>query len=130
MICEYCQVGDYFGFCMCSKTNEICPFMRRCSLERKWLPLESMNRCILQKEEKSMAELKQGEYPVLFESKGLLYVEYNDNVFKFANPFDEVPKSVELVRVENELYIKGYEPKVEPKVEKKEEVKGKKKKDK
>lgn len=77
-----------------------------------------------------MTELKQGEYPVLFESKGLLYVEYNDNVFKFANPFDEVPKSVELVRVENELYIKGYEPKVEPKVEKKEEVKGKKKKDK
>lgn len=77
-----------------------------------------------------MTELKKGEYPVLFESKGLLYVEYNDNVFKFVNPLDEVPSSVELVRVENELYIKGCEPKVEPKVEKKVEVKGKKKKDK
>lgn len=77
-----------------------------------------------------MTELKKGEYPVLFESKGLLYVEYNDNVFKFVNPFDEVPRGVELVRVENELYIKGCEPKVEPKVEKKVEVKGKKKKDK
>ena len=77
-----------------------------------------------------MAELKKGEYPVLFESKGLLYVEYNDNVFKFVNPFDEVPSSVELVKVGNELYIKGCEPKVEPKVEKKEKVKGKKKKDK
>ena len=77
-----------------------------------------------------MAELKKGEYPVLFESKGLLYVEYNNNVFKFVNPFDEVPSGVELVRVKNELYIKGCEPKVESKVEKKKEVKGKKKKDK
>lgn len=77
-----------------------------------------------------MAELKKGKYPVLFESKGWLYVEYNDNVFKFANPFDEVPDGVELVKVGNELYIKGCEPKVELKVEKKEKVKGKKKKDK
>jgi len=130
MICEYCQVGDYLGFCTCGKTNEVCPFMRRCSLERTWLPLASMKGCYIRQEEKRMAELKKGEYPVLFESKGLLYVEYNDNVFKFVNPFDEVPDGVELVKVGNELYIKGCEPKVEPKVEKKEKVKGKKKKDK
>lgn len=74
-----------------------------------------------------MLELRKDEYKVLFESKGMLYVEYGDNVFKFTNPFDEVPQKVQLVRVENELYIKGFEPKVEPKIEVKEEVKAPKK---
>lgn len=52
-------------------------------------------------------------YIVRFESKGKLYVEYNDRVIKIANPFDYVPEAIELVRVENELYIKGFEPKIE-----------------
>ena len=52
-------------------------------------------------------------YVVRFESKGKLYVEYNDRVIKMANPFDYTPDAVELVQVENELYIKGFEPKIE-----------------
>ena len=127
MICEYCIVGDYFGFCQCEKNNNICPFMRRCSLERKWLPLATMKTCNIRLGNNTMLELRKDEYKVLFESKGMLYVEYGDNVFKFTNPFDEVPQKVQLVRVENELYIKGFEPKVEPKIEVKEEVKAPKK---
>ena len=73
-----------------------------------------------------MHVLKKGEYLVLFESHGLLYVEYGDNVFRFDNPFDHVPESVELVKVDNELYIKGFEPKVEAVEEKKKPRKKKK----
>lgn len=68
-----------------------------------------------------MFELRKDEYKVAFESKGMLYVEYGDNILKFKNPFDDVPQKVQLVRVDNELYIKGFEPKVE--VQPKEEVK-------
>ena len=66
-----------------------------------------------------MLKLMKDEYRVLFESKGMLYVEYNDNVFKFNNPFNEVPDKVQLVRVDNELFIKGFEPRTEttPKIE-------------
>lgn len=48
---------------------------------------------------------------VRFEKDGNLYVEYKNTVLIFKNPFDYVPDGVELVRVENELYIKGCEPK-------------------
>ena len=77
-----------------------------------------------------MSELKKGEYLVLFESRGLLYVEYNDNVFKFQNPFDYTPKSVDLVRVDNELYIKGFEPKPKKQEDKAPKKESRKKKDK
>lgn len=125
MICEYCIVGDYLGFCQCSKSGDICPFMRRCNLEHKWLPLTTMDRCNIRLGNDTMFELKKDEYKVAFESKGMLYVEYGDNVFKFKNPFDDVPQKVQLVRVDNELYIKGFEPikeevKTEEKVPKKE----------
>ena len=95
--------------------------MRRCSLEHKWLPLATMNGCNIRLEKDTMLELRKDEYKVAFESKGMLYVEYGDNVFKFKNPFDDVPQKVQLVRVDNELYIKGFEPKVE--VQPKEEAK-------
>lgn len=73
-----------------------------------------------------MHGLKQNEYIVLFESKGLLYVEYNDTVLKFQNPFEDVPNSVSLVKVDNELYIKGFEPKSKAESSKKESKKKKK----
>lgn len=117
MICEYCIVGDYFGFCQCSQRGDICPFMRRCSLEHKWLPLATMDKCNVRLENNAMSRLMKDEYKVLFESKGMLYVEYNDNVFKFSNPFDDVPEKVQLIKVDNELYIKGFESKIETRPE-------------
>ena len=60
--------------------------------------------------------MKPNENKVRFESKGMLYVEYGDNVIKVPNPFgDDIPAGVELVEVNNEYYVKGYEPKVEKK---------------
>lgn len=113
MLCPHCKLGSYLGTCVCSVSDGVCPFVRRCNFERKWLPLESMNRCKLRIKQERVKAMGIHGYVVRFESKGKLYVEYNDRVIKIANPFDYTPDAVELVQVENELYIKGFEPKIE-----------------
>ena len=113
MLCPYCQLGSYFGTCTCSVSNGVCPFVRRCNFERKWLPLNSMDGCRLRTKQERVKNMSASGYHVRFESKGKLYVEYNGRVIKIANPFDYVPEAIELVRVENELYIKGFEPRIE-----------------
>lgn len=132
MSCKYCLVGDYFGMCTCSITNTQCPFMRRCSIERRWLPLGGMDGCTLQNKRKVKAMLGANEYAVQFERNGKLYIERNGGMIKIANPFDHIPDTIELVQIENELYIKGFEPKkAEPKkAEPKKSKKSDKKKDK
>lgn len=117
-MCEYCEKGSYYGVCMCTKSKDICPFMRRCSMEHEWLPLNGMNTCSLRQPERSI-ELKENEYKVRFEKDGDLYIEVEDYVIQKKNPFDYIPNKVEMVRVDNEMYFKGFEPKKEEKIEKK-----------
>ena len=76
--------------------------------------------------------LGANEYAVQFERNGKLYIERNGGMIKIANPFDHTPDTIELVQIENELYIKGFEPKkAEPKkAEPKKSKKSDKKKDK
>ena len=130
MLCEYCDIGDYLGMCSCTISSSQCPFMRRCSIERKWLPLDGMDVCTLRESRKVEVMLGANEYKVQFERNGKLYIEYNDYVIKMRNPFDVIPEKVELIQVENELYIKGFEPKVEKKPEPKKTKKSTKKKEK
>lgn len=122
-MCEYCEKGSYFGFCTCTKSHEICPFMRRCNVEHDWLPINGMDTCTLREPERSI-ELKEGEYIVRFEKFGDLYIDMDGYVIQKKNPFDYVPEKVEMVKVDNEMYFKGFEPKTE----KKEKVEVKKKK--
>lgn len=130
MICPHCEIGSYFGTCTCKVAHTHCPFMRRCNMEHKWLPLDSMNSCTRRIKEKEVSTLMANEYRVEFESKGKLYININGQIKRILNPFDYSPQKVELVNIDNEWYIKGYEPKPvakeEPKVElefEKEEVK-------
>ena len=60
---------------------------------------------------------------VRFESKGKLYVEYNGRVVKINNPYDYTPDGVEIVEVDGQIYIKGFEPKQSVKYDEVEEVK-------
>ena len=108
-MCEYCEKGSYYGFCVCIKNNEICPFMRRCNIEHEWLPIDSMNTCSL-REPKGVIELNKNEYKVRFEKDGYLYIEMGDMVIQKRNPYDYVPNKVEMVKIDNELYFKGFEP--------------------
>ena len=116
MICPHCEIGSYFGTCTCKVAHTHCPFMRRCSIEHCWLPLDSMDACTRRNKEKEVGILMANEYKVEFESKGKLYININGQVKRIPNPFDYSPKKVELININNEWYIKGYEPKsiVEP----------------
>jgi hypothetical protein len=107
MICQFCEIGDYNGFCHCSKNNDICVFMRRCQNEHKWKPLESMDKCKLRKEG---TLVPKGMNKVRFELKGVLYVEVGDFVHEIKNPYDHTPEFVEIVQADGKYYIKGFAP--------------------
>lgn len=116
-MCSYCEKGNYYGFCTCIKSGEICPFMRRCNIEHDWLPIDTMDKCTLREPER-VIELKSGEYLVRFEKDGNLYIEVGDYVIYKKNPYDYVPEKVEMVQIDNEMYFKGFEPKEEKAKEK------------
>ncbi len=92
-MCEYCEIGSYFGLCTCMKSHEVCPFMRRCNVEHKWLPINSMDVCTLRQPERSIV-LKNNEYKVRFEKDGDL----------------DIPEKVTLIEVNGELYFEGFVP--------------------
>lgn len=110
MMCPHCEIGSYFGTCKCMVANAPCPFMRRCNMEHRWLPLDSMNTCTRRIKEREVSMLMADEHRVEFESKGKLYININGQMKRIPNPFDHSPKVVELVEVDGEWYIKGYEP--------------------
>ena len=98
-MCEYCEIGSYFGLCTCVKSHEVCPFMRRCNVEHKWLPIDSMDVCTLRQPERSIV-LKNNEYKVRFEKDGDLYIEMGDYVIQKKNPYDDIPEKVTLIEVD------------------------------
>ena len=71
-----------------------------------------METCTLrQNKVEEVIELNQGEYKVVSGDINKLYIEYTENSqIRLQNPYDYIPKKVELVEVENTLYIKGFEP--------------------
>lgn len=115
--CQFCIIAPFNDYCRCKKTGEICPFVRRCTNEMRWKPLNSMANCTYRLKEEKM---NKNEYNVRFALKGKLFVEIDNYVKEIDNPFDIIPKKVELVWVDDMPYIKGYEPK--KKVVKKEEI--------
>ena len=113
MMCPYCEIANYAGLCRCTAgDNEICMFMYRCTAERRWKPLEGMSGCTLRLDMAGQKKLQPNENKVRFESKGKLYVEYDNGVIKVDNPFDNVPYGVEIIMVEGKPYVKGYEPEI------------------
>lgn len=108
MFCRYCTVGKYDEFCTCKKNGQICPFVRRCTRDRVWKPLDSMSKCTLRTEE---VKVPKGMNRVRFELHGELYVEVDEFVYSIKNPYDYIPELVELTSINDTWYIKGFEPK-------------------
>lgn len=108
MLCKYCIIGKYEEFCTCSKSGEVCPFMRRCITDHCWKPLDSMDKCKARKDE---IIVPKGSNKVRFELYGELYVEDGDFVYAIKNPYDYTPQFVKIVNVDGEWYIEGFEPK-------------------
>lgn len=115
MLCKYCQVGMYEEYCTCGKNGQTCPFVRRCSNEHRWKPLDNMSKCKLGKDD---VVIPDGMNKVRFELKGELYVEIGDFVYSIKNPYGHKPDFVEVTNVNGEWYVKGFEPKVASKKKK------------
>lgn len=110
--CPYCKVDSYESYCICSKTGNICVFVRRKPCIMQWSPLESMVNCKLRQEEVVMSD---NEKKVRFVKNNKLFVEVDDFAIEVLNPYDYEPNVVELVEVDGVYYVKGFEPKKETK---------------
>lgn len=99
----------------CNMVNDICPFQYRCYKISNWKNQDNLDKkCIYYKNEEDKSYMAQGKYKVLYEKRGMLYIEldYNTSI-RVSNPFNIMPSGVDLVKIKDEYYIKGYEPKVE-----------------
>lgn len=88
-----------------------------------------MDGCRIRTEGDEVDMVENGKYHVLFEKNHQLYVDVDGTVIKFDNPFDGVPRTVNVNEVDGVKYIAGYEPKPRA-VKKNTKKKGKKKEDK
>lgn len=122
MSCKYskreseCDSSGWYKL-ICKIINDICPFQYRCYKINNWRNQDNLDKkCIYYKNEEDKSYMKQGEYKVLYEKRGMLYIELNhDTSIVIPNPFNNVPSGVDVVKIKDEYYIKGYEPKIEKK---------------
>ncbi|MDD4804718.1 MAG: hypothetical protein PHN69_06165 [Candidatus Pacebacteria bacterium] len=61
--------------------------------------------------DKKVIKIPNNANRVRFEKRNQLYVEYKNMVVTVQNPYDYVPEFVYLVKIKEDFYIKGFEPK-------------------
>ena len=99
---------------ICTILNEICPFQYKCNQINNWRNYDSLEKkCTIYNKEREKEYMKQGKYKVLYENRGKLYIELDSETsIVVPNPFKEdIPKGVDLVKVDNEYFVEGFEPK-------------------
>lgn len=120
MSCKYskreseCDSSGWYRL-YCNIINDICPFQYRCYKISNWKNQDNLDKkCVYYKNEEDKSYMAQGKYKVLYEKRGMLYIELDhDTSIRVPNPFNIIPSGVDLIKVKDEYYIKGYEPKVE-----------------
>ena len=99
---------------ICTILNEICPFQYKCNQINNWRNYDNLEKkCTIYNKEREKSYMKQGKYKVLYENRGKLYIELDSETsIVVPNPFKEdIPKGVDLVKVDNEYFVEGFEPK-------------------
>ena len=99
---------------ICTILNEICPFQYKCNQINNWRNYDNLEKkCTIYNKEREKEYMKQGKYKVLYENRGKLYIELDSETsIVVPNPFeDDIPKGVDLVKVDNEYFVEGFEPK-------------------
>ena len=99
---------------ICTILNEICPFQYKCNQINNWRNYDNLEKkCTIYNKEREKEYMKQGKYKVLYENRGKLYIELDSETsIVVPNPFNEdIPKGVDLVKVDNEYFVDGFEPK-------------------
>lgn len=119
MSCKYskreseCDSSGWYRL-YCNIVNDICPFQYRCYKISNWKNQDNLDKkCVYYKSEEDKSYMSQGKYKVLYEKRGMLYIELDhDTSIRVPNPFNIIPSGVDLVKIKDEYYIKGYEPKI------------------
>ena len=102
----------------CTLHDGLCHLQYFCNKINAWRThdiIELENKCTFYKNKEDNKFMAYGKYKVLYSKRDLLCVELDSNTTTFvANPFDEddIPLGVDLVKLGDKYYIKGYEPKV------------------
>lgn len=114
MNCKYATYSDDLDsvgrqYLYCRIMKDTCPLVRYCDKVNKLINNDFYENCRYYIMENG--KVKKGFSRVRFEKHGKLYVEVENTVVTFDNPYDEVPKEVEIIKVNNTYYIKGTEPK-------------------
>lgn len=89
---------------ICNITKEACPYVYFCYKKNRYEPLRTMpNNC---KVKQPKVKVPRGYFEVVFERKGWLYVNVRGNLYKFRNPYGEIPPYVKLCKVNGAWAIK------------------------
>ena len=118
MICKYAyrlnesDNGRHYLQCLLMKNQ--CPMIRFCSKVNDIIDIDNLEKkCTIYNKEREKEYMKQGKYKVLYENRGKLYIELDSETsIVVPNPFKEdIPKGVDLVKVDSEYFVDGFEPK-------------------
>ena len=98
---------------MCTVVDNVCPWIYYCGKIGGYKEREGVDKYCMYKKQEVKNNAPDGYYSVNFERKGFLYIAFNDQTLKLANPFDYVPE-----------YVKLYQSKGVWKIKKEKEKKG------
>lgn len=93
----------------CKHTDLFCMYSMYCDKINKWKVNDRGANCMLK--DKKVIKTPNNANRVRFEKRNQLYVEYKNMVVTVQNPYDYVPEFVYLVKIKEDFYIKGFEPK-------------------
>ena len=102
----------------CTLHDGLCHLQYFCNKINAWRTHDTIGlekKCTFYRNKEDDKFMAYGKYKVLYSKRDLLCIELDSNTTTFvANPFDvdKIPLGVDLVKVGDKYYIKGYEPKV------------------
>ena len=118
MDCRYSHrdIADEYGrhYIICNQTNDLCTKSRICHNVRDIVNTDDYTNCNAYIQQEKDRRSKGMKNKILFEKRGLLYIENEEigQVVTIANPYvDEIPEYVDLILIDGTYHIKGYEPK-------------------
>ena len=116
MNCKYSYQGELIinrHYLYCNINNKQCPFVRYCGKVDDIINSEGYINCpTLKEKERTIGVSKDKPNKVLFEKRGMLAVETNDEIGQVVmvkNVFDYIPEAVKLYKRNGEWFVKNEE---------------------
>lgn len=98
---------------MCSIVDGVCPWVFYCGKIGGYKERDGIEKYCKYKKQEPIKNIPNGCYPVIFEKKGFLYIELNNQTIKLQNPFDYIPQYVKLYQSKGNWKIKKEKEKKE-----------------